>query len=320
MEPTTHQNRGVNRFRVGTAMVNIVPDEAAMGTAAQERVRDLAFSAADAGKRIVFWLMAAPSGFAWYDAFVWDANHDPRFGALVEEAEFFQFDDYPIARGDSRFPVTFRHLLEDRVFARLERPGTIRLLELAGSEDDARIMSEYAAVIETRVDDPDCFVIQVKGIGMDGHWGFHGRETPLDYPATVMSVAINRQNRIQQTIDWPQYFPTVEDVPDYAATASVALFRRAHAIVDLVPQASKAFAVLMSYGSDRVIEAIPSSVLTEVPLAEAYLTAAAAGALAAWRAEQRLSDDVLAGLDALWGDDLESRSWARAMLAEGGFI
>lgn len=311
---------GSHEFRVGSAQVHVLPDEHAMGTAAQAHVRRCMTDAATQGKRIVLWLMAAPSGFAWYDRFVDDVNADESFASIVAETDFYQFDDYPIARTDPRFPVTFRHLLEDRLFGRLPRTGAVHLLELDGSDRDAGTMAAYAAAIHERIADPDSFVLQVKGVGMDGHWGFHGRETPLDSPPAIVSVAMNAQNRIQQTIDWPEYFPTVADVPEYAATSTVALFRQADAIVDLVPQASKSFATLMCYGTDAVFPELPSSVVTELATARAFLTEAAAQSLLIWRKRGVLDETAMRQLDSIWGDDTASCEWARTLLQRAGFL
>ena len=314
---------GMRALTAGLTNICIAGDERAMGELAQQRVRSEVLAADRAGKRIVFWLMAAPSGFSWYDRFVNACTHDSEFGRVVEHAEFFQFDDYPIARGDSRFPVTFRHLLEGRVFDRLEAGAVdaerIHLLELTGSDDEA-VMASYADELRRRLDDPDTFVLEVKGIGMDGHWGFHGRETPIDAPPDFITIPINRQNRIQQVLDWPQYFPTVDAVPDSAVTATVGLFMRADCIVDLVPQHAKAFAVLAAYGTGRVVPAIPSSCVVDHPSSFSFITDAAAAALAEYRDTGSIGAHTAGDLDALWGADAQSRAWARSVLTQSGIV
>lgn len=305
-------------FEAGDARISVVATEEEMGQAAQKLIRQRACDAVAAGKRVVFWLMAAPSGFAWYDSFIRDCHEDPEFAHVVQSAHFFQFDDYRIPRGDARFPVTFRHLLEERVFNRLgsAHPGDdhVHPLELMGNTSDAITVLSYREELQTFLKDPETVVIQVKGIGMDGHWGFHGRETGIDHPAEFMEVPINRQNRIQQTLDWPQYFADLAAVPDTAVTASVALFIKADVIVDLVPQRSKLFAVLATYGTERVIPEIPSSAIKWHRDAHSFVTEAAAEALVQFRTTGTLTPEIIADLDRIWQNDEDSRQWSREIL------
>lgn len=319
-----HSEHCMDLIYAGQTAVCVTENPTFMGVAAQERVRHFVKTRHAEGKRIVFWLMAAPSAFAWYEAFVGDCTSDDEFAQIVSQSEFFQFDDYPIGRQDPRFPVTFRHLLETQVFDRLgrARPAAenIHLLELTGGPGDSDVLRDYEKQLLDRVHDSKTVVIQIKGIGMDGHWGFHGRETPLDAAAGYISVPINRQNRIQQTIDWPEFFPTPKSVPDSAATATVNLFLKADHIIDLVPQASKRFSVLAAYGTDLPIEGVPSSALKTHGSSWSFLTRDAAEVLISYRRTGALSESDLAVIDEIWGNDQESRDWARSLLVNAGII
>ena len=319
-----HSEYCTDLLYTGQTVICITEDEAHMGIAAQERLRGFAKAGAGGGKRIVFWVMAAPSAFAWYDAFVDDCRTDDGFASIVAEAEFFQFDDYPISRTDPKFPVTFRHLLKTHLFDRLgaARPPEdhIHKLELTGDDSDTIVLRDYERALIERLQDPETIVIEVKGIGMDGHWGFHGRETPLDAEPEYISIPINRQNRIQQTLDWPEYFPSVDDVSDSASTATVNMFLMADNIIDLVPQPSKRFAVLATYGTNEPIQSIPASALKTHGSSWSFITKAAGESLAPYRRSGVLRDSDLAAIDAIWGDDQESREWARSILVRAGII
>lgn len=315
----------IRYFTAGAVEISVASDTAGMGRAAQDVVRRQAIAAVARGQQLAFWVMAAPSGFSWYEALVADAAADPEFATAVRGATFYQFDDYPIARGDERFPVTFRHLLESRLFGPLTAagvsPAAVRLLELDGSEADAATMARYGEELAARLADPASFVIEIKGIGMDGHWGFHGRETPLEAPPGLMRVLINAENRRQQTIDWPEYFPTPDRVPDYAATATVSLFMQADLIVDLVPQPEKAFAVLASYGSGRTVPDIPSSLLVRHPNARSFLTEGSAALLAPARRDGLpLGRAAINRVTEIWGPGSESAAWAVELLRREGLV
>jgi len=308
----------------GQTAICVTDDPGAMGLAAQERLRTFTKNRHAEGKRLVFWLMAAPSAFTWYEAFVRDCHIDRVFAQIVSQSEFFQFDDYPIGRTDPRFPVTFRHLLETQVLDKLgnARPPAeqIHMLELTGGDGDSDVLRNYESQLFARAQDNDTVIIQVKGIGMDGHWGFHGRETPLDAPAGYITVPINRQNRMQQTIDWPEFFPTPESVPDSAATATVSLFLKADHILDLVPQASKRFSVLAAYGTNDPIPGVPASAIKTHGSSWAFCTRDAAESLITYRRTGALSESDLTAIDEIWGNDQVSREWARSVLADAGIL
>ncbi len=303
-------------FFAGATKVHVLPDAASMGLASARLALEAMHEAHLAGKKPVLWLMAAPSGFAFYRAFVDLCAANPAYAALCAETEFFQFDDYPIARGDRRFPITFRHLLESRLFEPLERVvgelKGIHLLEL-GQGDEHQVAEAYARRLLAIAEDPKTFLVQLKGIGMDGHWGFHGSETPLDRAPGIIRVPMNEANIHQQMLDWPEYFHKESDVPRHAYTCDVALFLKARLIIDNVPQTSKMYSVLATYGTDEVIQDIPSSAIKRHPNSHAFLTADSAAALLELRRIRahdpaaHLSEEWLRRLDALWGsEDTES--------------
>jgi 6-phosphogluconolactonase/glucosamine-6-phosphate isomerase/deaminase len=299
----------VAEFKVGGTKVRVERDAKTMGAKTAALVASAMSEAARAGKKPALWLMAAPSGFAFYDAFVEMCERDAGLAAICKDTLFFQFDDYPVPRGDARFPITFRHLLETRFFAPLVKvcgplPG-VRLLEI-GTKDDARVCAEYAEKLLRAAADPAITLIQLKGIGMDGHWGFHGSETPLDTAPGIVRVEMNSANVHQQRLDWPEYFKRDEDVPRYACTCDVALFLKADLIVDNVPQSTKAYSVLATYGNELVIPEVPSTALKTHKNSYAFLTEDSASALLEYRSlreskpEAKLPAPLLKRLEALW--------------------
>ncbi len=299
----------VSKFLSGLTTVYVEKDAAAMGAKSALLIADTMKSAFRSGRKSALWLMAAPSGFAFYDAFIGLCARDPELAGLCRDASYFQFDDYPVPRGDKRFPITFRHLLETRFFGPLAKicgplPG-VRLLEIGNKSDD-KVAADYANRLMRTADDPSTCLIQLKGIGMDGHWGFHGDETPLETPPAIMKVAMNKANIHQQKLDWPEYFARDKDVPAHAYTGNVALFLKADLIVDNVPQASKAYSVLATYGTDTVIPQVPSTALKRHPASHAFLTRDSASALLEFRARRIkdfsavLSPEMVAKLEKLW--------------------
>jgi len=135
-----------------------------------------------------------------------------------------------------------------------------------GTTSEAACRDYAARILEHGPD------LQVKGQGEDGHWGFHQPGTPLDGEPAMIRIEINEMNRAQQMRDHPTLFRRAEDVPQTAYTANVPLFMRAAMIEDNVPQASKAYAIVASYGNDAVCACCPSSALKDHPSAVARTT------------------------------------------------
>jgi len=299
----------MKELRAGTVQVYIAPDEVSMGAFSAEQVATRLKQAASAGKDTALWLMAAPSGFTFYKAFIELCRKDKVLQRVLRNTRFFQFDDYPVGRKDSHFPITFRHLLETYFFNPLgELVGNldgIHLMELDGTERDARVIEEYRQTVLHALEDPGTFVVELKGIGMDGHWGFHGSETPLYTPPRIIRVPMNSQNLHQQKLDWPQYFKTDAEVPRFAYSFTVSAFLKADFIMDNVPQPTKEFSVLATFGTETVLNEIPSSALKRHPHAMAVLTEASARALLEYRdsllrGETALPLDTLKRLRLLW--------------------
>ena len=65
----------MKELRAGTVQVWIAPDESIMGTFSAEQVATQLKQATSAGKDTALWLMAAPSGFAFYKAFILSLIH-----------------------------------------------------------------------------------------------------------------------------------------------------------------------------------------------------------------------------------------------------
>lgn len=320
----------------GKVKIFIESDEASMGKRTADMIAGELKKAAAAKKTPVLWLMAAPSGFAFYKAFVELSGKDKDLRALLPKTHFFQFDDYPVSRKDPKFPITFRALLEDYFFRPLEKVtgklANIHLLELTGEASDDGVTKDYVALLTKFLDDDDFFVIQIKGIGMDGHWGFHGSETPLDRSPGIIKVPMKGQNVHQQKLDWPEYFKTDEDVPKFAYSCTVSLFLKADYIVDNVPQAAKEFSILAAYGNDSIINDIPSSALKNHPNAAAVLTEKSARSLAEYRerlaatGEKKIPAEMHERLKAIWKEpgrpetERENVALMDAVLGKLGFL
>jgi len=300
----------------GPVKVNIVKDESVMGGITADYIIEVIKEKYIQNKIIVLWLMAAPSGFPFYRALIKKAKEDRFLRDILKQVHFFQFDDYPISRTVERFTATFRCLLENNLFKPLKnlcgKLLYIHPMELIGTNKDKEISKAYKEeLLDLRKS--NSYIIQLKGIGMDGHWGFHGAETPLDMVPDIFAVPMNKPNIHQQRIDWPDLFPNNKDVPKVAYTFNVNMFLLADEIIDNVPQSTKEFAVLATYGTNDIINEIPSSALKKHHHSRAYITETAAQALMEFREgrkknkDYKISESTFNRLKNLWTDNNDKK-------------
>lgn len=238
-------------------------------------------------------VMAAPSAFAFYRAYQSLVFSSAALQSALYETHIFQFDDYALP---VHHPVSFRFLLMENFLAPIARFCDSRKVHLfqADAQDTERACREYGeAILDSGPD------LQVKGVGEDGHWGFHQPGIPLDGTPKFMCVKLSEANVAQQMRDHPRLFPVADRVPQYAYTANVPLFMRTRVLIeDNVPQPSKAFAVLAAYGNDVVKDRVPSSALKGHHNAVIRLTSASAWALLEYRESGVVNSDMLRRLDA----------------------
>ncbi len=256
-------------------------------------------------------LMAAPSAFSFYEAYVGLAQVSAELQHAIGQTHFFQFDDYLLP---GHHQASFRFLLTHSLYGPLSDwydPAKIHLFEpdIAGPEAACReyteLLLEYG---------PD---LMLKGQGEDGHWGFHQPGIPIDGEPAFITVRMNDINIAQQMHDHPTLFRQPSDVPAEAYTANVPLFMKTRVLAeDNVPQAAKAYAILASYGTDVVDDCCPSSALKRHPNAVARTTMAAGWALLEYRERGRLSAETMARLDENWetAGDQETTAAKRAFM------
>jgi len=271
--------------------VAVYPSAEEMGWASAVQIAAEQCRLAEERDAIGFIVMAAPSAFSFYRAYVQLAEASPRLRAAIRKTHFFQFDDYPLP---AHHPASFRFLLMRHFFMPLSaytNPGQVHLFEADASDPDAAARHYEKLILETGLD------LQVMGIGENGHWGFHEPGIPLEGAPRFMRVALTSANVDQQMRDHPHLFRKPEDVPTSAYTASVSLFLITRSLIEgNVPQAGKALALLAAFGSDAVHEAVPASELKRHPRAVVRTTQAAAWALADYREKGIVTRDAMTRL------------------------
>lgn len=299
--PTDHRSPALSltapeplhELSAGNAQVYVYPETEQMGLATAINVASHQMRLFEEKGICSMMVMAAPSAFAFYRAYQNLVFSSPALQDALYETHIFQFDDYALP---VHHPVSFRFLLMENLLAPIARFCDSRKVHLfqADASDTENACREYGeAILESGPD------LQVKGVGEDGHWGFHQPGIPLDGGPKFMRVNLSEANVAQQMRDHPKLFPVADRVPRYAYTANVPLFMRTRVLIeDNVPQPSKAFAVLAAYGNDVVKDRVPSSALKGHRNAVVRLTSASAWALLEYRKKGVVGSDLLRRLDA----------------------
>lgn len=283
----------VCELKAGNASIYVYPDAEQMGLATAINVASHQRRLFEEKGVCSIMVMAAPSAFAFYQAYQNLVFSSPALQKVLYDTHIFQFDEYALP---AHHPVSFRFLLMDQFLAPIARFCDSRKIHLfqADGPDTERACHEYGeAILDAGPD------LQIKGVGEDGHWGFHEPGIPLVGEPKFMRVKLGEANVAQQMRDHPKLFPAADLVPPYAYTANVPLFMRTQVLIeDNVPQTSKAFAVLAAYGNDVVKDRVPSSALKRHHNAVTRLTSASAWALLEYRESGGVSSDMLRRLDA----------------------
>lgn len=241
-------------------------------------------------------LMAAPSGYNFYEAYVGIAKHSRELQSALKNTHFFQLDEYLLSENH---PASFRFLLKQKFFSRISDytdDSKIHLLA-AESAEFQKVCDEYKELLLQY--GPD---IQIKGQGEDAHWGFNQPDTIWDSVPAIVKIKLNHINKIQQMRDHPELYPTMDDVPGFALTGNVSLFLKTKFLIeDIVPQESKAFAALISYANEATASICPSGKIKEYDgESVARLTMQSAWALIEYKEKGYLSSESIIRLDSIW--------------------
>ncbi|MFA5858740.1 MAG: hypothetical protein WC955_06715 [Elusimicrobiota bacterium] len=285
----------VNKITAGNADVLVYnnPDDMGLATAISIAKKQVELVGKNGYTSIM--IMAAPAAFPFYRAYVGLAKVSKDLQAAIRKTLFFQFDDYPLP---AHHPATFRFLLAQHLYIPLAdyiNPGNVYPFNV-DAKDAAAECRRYTKLVLSY--GPD---LQVKGQGEDSHWGFHQPGMKLKTVPAYVKIGLNKMNTAQQMRDHPGMFPTAKSVPTVAYSANVALFMKTRMLLeDNVPQASKAFALLASFGNNSIDDICPSGQLKTHKHAVARTTSAAAWALLEYRRKKIVTRESMKKLDNIW--------------------
>lgn len=217
-----------------------------IGEAAAKQTAELVLEAiANKGKARVM-LSTGQSQFEFFKAFV---NMDLPW----EKIEFFHLDEYvalPISH-----KASFRKYLKERF---VDKIGPTTFHYINGEGDCEAMIAELTAMLEEGEID-----VGLIGIGENAHIAFNDPPADFDTEACYHVVDLAPRCRQQQVNEG--WFPTVEDVPAQAISATVKCIYRCKNILSVAPHAAKAQAIYSTLSAKEKNPMVPATALMDHP-------------------------------------------------------
>lgn len=168
-----------------------------------------------------------------------------------EKVDIYHLDEYvglPISH-----KASFRKYLKERF---VDLIGSKRMHYISGEGDTVQVIREItASILEKPVD------IGIIGIGENGHIAFNDPPADFDTTASFHVVKLDAKCRAQQVGEG--WFASVEEVPQYAISATVHQIMACRNIVSVVPHAVKAQAIYDTLTAPEITNQIPATILRQ---------------------------------------------------------
>jgi glucosamine-6-phosphate deaminase len=228
-----------------------------MSIAITENVRELGQQAANKACEVLseaiqtkgkarLMLATGQSHFEFYEALL-------KCDVSWEKVEIFHLDEY-VGIPDTH-KASFRNYLIHRFLNKIH-PSKVHLIE--GDKDPELVIASLEKELAVAPID-----LGIVGIGNNGHIAFNDPPANFETKKFYHVVELDEECRLQQVGEG--WFPTIEDVPKTAISATVHLILSCAAIVSVVPHAAKAQAVKDTLESADITNTIPATILRTHP-------------------------------------------------------
>ena len=184
-----------------------------------------------------------------------------------EKVTVFHLDEY-IGISDTH-PASFRKYLKERFVDRVDKLGSIYLIDGESSPDE--VCKQLGELITKHPID-----VALVGIGENGHLAFNDPPADFDTESPYLLVDLDEPCRRQQLNEG--WFESLEDVPTQAISMSIKQILKAKHIICSVPEKRKAQAIKDCL-ENEVTNLHPSSILQTHPSCSIFLDEASASLL-----------------------------------------
>lgn len=217
-----------------------------IGELAAKQTADLILDAiAKKGKARVM-LSTGQSQFEFFKAFV-------QLDLPWDKIEFFHLDEYvalPLAH-----KASFRKYLKERF---VDKIGSTTFHYINGEGDCEAMIAKLTKMLnEGEID------VGLIGIGENAHIAFN--DPPADFETEACYHVVDLAPRCRQQQVNEGWFPTVEDVPSQAISATVKCIYRCRNIISVVPHAAKAQAIYSTLVRGEKDPLVPATALLDHP-------------------------------------------------------
>lgn len=185
-----------------------------------------------------------------------------------DKVRVFHLDEYKNL--SDTHPASFRKYLKERIL-NIVQPAHVHLID-GDAEDLNAMINDYEDLLKKYPVDIACI-----GIGENGHIAFN--DPPVaDFNDTKLVKVVELDEACRKQQFGEGWFPTLEDVPQYAVTLTIPAIMQCKAISCLVPGKRKAQAVADAIHGP-VSTACPASILRQHSQTQLFLDAEAASLL-----------------------------------------
>lgn len=174
------------------------------------------------------------------------------------KVEMFHLDEY-VGISETH-PASFCRYLRERL---IQKTGITNYHLLNGEENPAEVIRIVGQALSSAPVD-----VAFVGIGENGHLAFNDPPANFDIETPYLVVTLDEACRRQQMGEG--WFPTLQDVPEYAISMSVRQILKAAEIICIAPDARKASAVKASFEGE-ISRMAPASILRTHRNTTAYL-------------------------------------------------
>jgi len=170
-----------------------------------------------------------------------------------EKIELFHLDEY-IGLPESH-KASFRKYIKERVIAKLKNAS---MNYISGEEDVHEEIDRISALIRKKPLD-----IGVIGIGENAHIAFN--DPPADFDTTDAFAVVDLDEGCRRQQVGEGWFPSIDDVPKQAISATVYEILRCKTVISVVPHKVKAVAVRNTINAKERDNNIPATALLDHP-------------------------------------------------------
>lgn len=215
-----------------------------MGRKAAERTEELIGKAVSERGEARILVSTGQSQFEFFDALI-------KMDIPWDKVEIFHLDEYVglALTHEASFCRYLKYRFIDKI-------GSTRMNYISGEGDTKKTIADMTARIREKPID-----VGIIGIGENAHIAFN--DPPADFETTASYHVVKLDDKCRSQQVGEGWFAAIEDVPQYAISATVFQIMACRSLISVVPHKVKAAAIQKTLETDAVTNAIPATKMRE---------------------------------------------------------